>query len=103
MVRAVSLHVAIVLASLIAASVTLVACGPGASHAQGAPGAGGPPPAAVVVMSLAAANLAMNYEYVGQTAGSRDVEVRARVAGTRDAVGLHAGVPSTQGSAGPPG
>jgi membrane fusion protein (multidrug efflux system) len=80
-VRAVSLHMAIVLASLIAASVTLVACGPGASHAQGAPGAGGPPPAAVVVMSLAATNLAMNYEYVGQTAGSRDVEVRARVAG----------------------
>ena len=80
-VRAVSLHMAIVLASLIAASFTLVACGPSASHAQGAPGAGGPPPAAVVVMSLAATNLAMNYEYVGQTAGSRDVEVRARVAG----------------------
>jgi membrane fusion protein (multidrug efflux system) len=32
-------------------------------------------------MSVAASNLAMNYEYVGQTAGSRDVEVRARVAG----------------------
>ena len=80
-VRAVSLHMAIVLASLIAASVTLVACGPGASHAQAAPGAGGPPPAAVVVMSLAATNLAMNYEYVGQTAGSREVEVRARVTG----------------------
>ena len=63
-------------------SVTLVGCGPGASHAQGAPGAGGgPPPAAVVVTSLAATDLAMNYEYVGQTAGSRDVEVRARVAG----------------------
>ncbi len=30
---------------------------------------------------MAASNLAMNYEYVGQTAGSRDVEVRARVAG----------------------
>ena len=80
-VRAVSLHAATVLASLIAASVMLVACGPGASRAQGTPGAGGPPPAAVVVMSLAATNLAMNYEYVGQTAGSRDIEVRARVAG----------------------
>jgi membrane fusion protein (multidrug efflux system) len=78
--RAVSLHAVIVLASLIAASLTLVACGDG-PHAQGAPGAGGPPPAAVVVMSLAATDLAMNYEYVGQTAGSRDVEVRARVAG----------------------
>ena len=32
-VHAVSLHVAIVLASLLAASVTLTACGAGASHA----------------------------------------------------------------------
>ncbi|GAB2595801.1 efflux RND transporter periplasmic adaptor subunit [Ramlibacter solisilvae] len=75
------LHAAIVLASLIAASITLVACEPSASHAQGPPGAGGPPPAPVAVTSLVATNLAMNYEYVGQTAGSRDVEVRARVAG----------------------
>jgi membrane fusion protein, multidrug efflux system len=79
--RAVLLHAAVVLASLIAVSVTLVACGPSASHAQGPPGAGGPPPAPVTVTSLVATNLAMNYEYVGQTAGSRDVEVRARVAG----------------------
>jgi hypothetical protein len=40
-VHAVSLHAAIVLASLIAASVTLVAGGPGVSQAHGAPGAGG--------------------------------------------------------------
>jgi len=33
------------------------------------------------VIALAASNLPMSYEYVGQTAGSRDVEVRARVAG----------------------
>jgi len=79
--RAGSLHAAIVLASLAAASITLIGCGPEASHAQGAAGHGGPPPAAVSVISLAASNLAMNYEYVGQTAGSRDVEVRARVAG----------------------
>jgi membrane fusion protein (multidrug efflux system) len=78
--RAGALHAAVVLASIAAASITLVACGPNASHAQGA-GHGGPPPAAVAVMAAAASNLAMNYEYVGQTAGSRDVEVRARVAG----------------------
>ena len=54
---------------------------PQRSHAQGGGHAGGPPPAAVAVMAVAASNLAMNYEYVGQTAGSRDVEVRARVAG----------------------
>jgi membrane fusion protein (multidrug efflux system) len=71
----------VVLVSIAAASITLIGCGPNASHAQGAPGAGGPPPAAVAVVALAATNLAMNYEYVGQTAGSRDVEVRARVAG----------------------
>ncbi|GAB3762387.1 efflux RND transporter periplasmic adaptor subunit [Ramlibacter monticola] len=80
-VRAAALHAVIVLASLVAASIMLVACGPDASHARGQPGAGGPPPAVVVVTSLVATNLAMNYEYVGQTAGSRDVEVRARVAG----------------------
>ncbi len=77
--RAVALHIAVVLTCVAAASFTLVGCGPDASHAQGAQG--GPPPAAVAVVSLAATNLAMNYEYVGQTAGSRDVEVRARVAG----------------------
>jgi len=77
--RAMALHVAVVLTCVAAASFTLVGCGPDASHAQGAPGS--PPPAVVAVVSLAATNLAMNYEYVGQTAGSRDVEVRARVAG----------------------
>jgi len=79
--RAASLHAAIVLASLAAASITLVGCGPDASHAQGTAGHAGPPPAAVAVISMAASNLAMSYEYVGQTAGSRDIEVRARVAG----------------------
>jgi membrane fusion protein (multidrug efflux system) len=73
-------HAAVVLASLFAASVALVACGD-QSHAQGGGHAGGPPPAAVSVLAVAASNIAMNYEYVGQTAGSRDVEVRARVAG----------------------
>ena len=80
--RAVALHAAIVLASVFAASVILVGCGPDASHAQEAgPGANGPPPAAVAVLTLAAASVAKDYEYVGQTAGSRDVEVRARVPG----------------------
>jgi membrane fusion protein (multidrug efflux system) len=79
--RASALHVTVVLASIAAASVALIGCGPDASHAQGAAGHGGPPPAAVSVLSVAASNLAMNYEYVGQTAGSRDVEVRARVSG----------------------
>ena len=79
--RAAAVHAAVVLASIAAASVMLIGCGPDVSHAQGAGGHAGPPPAAVAVLSMAASNLAMDYEYVGQTAGSRDVEVRARVAG----------------------
>jgi membrane fusion protein (multidrug efflux system) len=39
------------------------------------------PPAAVSVEKVALANLPATYEYVGQTAGSRDVEVRSRVSG----------------------
>jgi len=78
--RAHVVHAAMVVAS-ISAAFALIGCGPNASHAQGAAPGGAPPPAAVAVMTLAATNLAMNYEYVGQTAGSRDVEVRPRVAG----------------------
>jgi len=78
--RAGALHAAVVLASIAAASVALVACGE-ASHAQGAGAHAGPPPAAVAVVALAATSLPISYEYVGQTAGSRDVEVRARVSG----------------------
>jgi membrane fusion protein (multidrug efflux system) len=42
---------------------------------------GGMPPPEVSVIEVAARNLPATYEYVGQTAGSRDVEVRARVTG----------------------
>ena len=58
--------------------VLLVAC---SRAEEGPPGAGAPPPAPVAVEKLAPADLPAVYEYVGQTAGSRDVEVRARVAG----------------------
>ncbi|MBE7420755.1 MAG: biotin/lipoyl-binding protein [Ideonella sp.] len=78
--RADALHAAVVLASIAAASIALVACGE-ASHAQGAGAHQGPPPAAVSVAAVATTALPMSYEYVGQTAGSRDVEVRARVSG----------------------
>src|SRR5262245_56520937 len=61
------------------ASATLAGCG----QSNGAPEGhgGGMPPATVAVQKLAAANVPAVYEYVGQTAGSRDVEVRARVSG----------------------
>jgi membrane fusion protein, multidrug efflux system len=62
-------------------ALALVGCGPSALQAQGGAGGGGPPPAPVAVATVTAGNLAASYEYVGQTAGSRDVEVRARVSG----------------------
>jgi membrane fusion protein (multidrug efflux system) len=73
------LHAAVVLASVLSATVVLVGCGAEASPEQ--PGANGPPPAPVAVLSVAATRVPVDYEYVGQTAGSRDVEVRARVPG----------------------
>jgi membrane fusion protein (multidrug efflux system) len=39
------------------------------------------PPASVAVMKVSPAAVDATFEYVGQTAGSRDVEVRARVSG----------------------
>ena len=55
----------------------LAACG------QGQPGGGhgGFPPAQVGVISVAPRTLPVSWEYVGQTTGSKDVEVRARVTG----------------------
>jgi len=65
-----------------AASVLLLqACGPG--DGQGGPGGGfaGMPPPEVNVMTVQPKTLPAVFEYTGQTAGSREVEVRARVAG----------------------
>jgi len=41
----------------------------------------GPPPADVTVQKVSPHDVPATWEYVGQTAGSRDIEVRARVAG----------------------
>ncbi len=56
----------------------LVACSRG--EAQGGH-AGGPPPAPVTVQTVSVADVPVVFEYVGQVAGARDAEVRARVAG----------------------
>ena len=63
----------IALASL---ALILAACGQGP---QGGPQ--GFPPAQVTVATVATRDLPVSWEYVGQTAGSKDVEVRARVTG----------------------
>jgi membrane fusion protein (multidrug efflux system) len=70
---------AITVASLLAVAVLLSACGKSGAESAGAPG--GMPPAAVAVAAVALVDVPVVYEYVGQTAGSREVEVRARVNG----------------------
>jgi len=64
-----------------AASIALVtaACGP--SGPQGGGGFHGFPPAEVVTLTVAPRSFPVAFEYVGQTLGSKDVEVRARVTG----------------------
>jgi membrane fusion protein (multidrug efflux system) len=61
----------------VVAAFLLVGCSPSQSKAAFA----GFPPAEVNVVSVAPHNFPVAFEYVGQTAGSKDVEVRARVTG----------------------
>src|SRR5258708_3768025 len=63
--------------SLILIAVLAAACGP-----KGPPGGhGGMPPAVVAVQEVKPRTVPIEYECPAQTAGSREVEVRARVAG----------------------
>jgi membrane fusion protein (multidrug efflux system) len=62
----------------------LPACGPSNGQEKGGKGGpmgGGMPPSEVAVMTAAVQSIPVTFEYVGQTAGSREVEVRARVTG----------------------
>lgn len=59
----------------------LVAAGCGDKGQHGAAGHGGMPPAVVAVQEVKPKTVAVEFEYPAQTAGSREVEVRARVAG----------------------
>ncbi|MDR7377260.1 membrane fusion protein (multidrug efflux system) [Rhodoferax ferrireducens] len=59
--------------------LALVACGKSAS--QAGPAGGQMPPPEVSVVTVQAQSHSVELEYVGQTAGSRETEVRARVAG----------------------
>jgi membrane fusion protein (multidrug efflux system) len=61
--------------------LVLAACGPGGDGKKGAGPGGGMPPALVSVMVVEAKTLPAAFEYPGQTLGSREVEVRARVTG----------------------
>lgn len=59
----------------------LAACGKGADTKGGAGGPPAMPPPQVSVVTVQAKDAPLTYEYTGQTAGSRETEVRARVSG----------------------
>ena len=73
-----SLHSRLSRAALLLLSAAVAAaCGP-----KGPPGGhGGMPPALVAVQEVQPKTIAVEFEYPAQTAGSREVEVRSRVAG----------------------
>jgi membrane fusion protein (multidrug efflux system) len=62
---------------LVATALVVAGCARGDEHA----GKGGFPPAAVTVQELKSVTVPVRFEYVGQTAGSKEAEVRARVQG----------------------
>jgi membrane fusion protein, multidrug efflux system len=82
-------------------ALALAACSPSngapdkGGH-KGGPGAGMPPPE-VTVATVAPQALPATFEYVGQTAGSREVDVRARVAGILLKRNFAEGAPVRQG------
>ena len=80
-------------------SLALAACSPSNGSEKkggGGPGMGMPPPE-VNVATVAPKNVPVTFEYVGQTAGSREVEVRARVTGILLKRNFDEGAPVKQG------
>ncbi len=67
------------LVSIAATAVVLTACGKANGEDKG--GKGGFPPAPVSVQEVKTTTVPIRFEYVGQTAGSKEAEVRARVQG----------------------
>lgn len=63
-----------------ALAAALAGCGQSHGESGGGHGFGGPPPQ-VNVVTVQAQTLPVSFEYTGQTLGSREVEVRARVTG----------------------
>ncbi len=63
----------------------------------GGPPGGGMPPAQVSVITVEKRDVPVRYEYVAQTAGYREVEVRARVTGILQKRGFREGAPVKKG------
>lgn len=70
-----------ILVLVLVAATALAACGQKEGGAGGHGGGGGMPPAVVAVQEVQPRTIPVEFEYPAQTAGSREVEVRARVAG----------------------
>lgn len=68
---------------VVSVALVLTACSPSNGNEKKVPGpmGGGMPPSEVTVTTATREALPVTWEYVGQTAGSREVEVRARVTG----------------------
>jgi membrane fusion protein (multidrug efflux system) len=69
---------------IVSVAAVVAACSPSNGREKGAGGhgpGGGMPPSEVTVTTATQEALPVTWEYVGQTAGSREVEVRARVTG----------------------
>ena len=69
---------------IVSVAVVVAACSPSNGKEKGGGGhgpGGGMPPSEVTVTTATQEALPVTWEYVGQTAGSREVEVRARVTG----------------------
>ncbi|WP_395702841.1 efflux RND transporter periplasmic adaptor subunit [Aquabacterium sp.] len=92
--RRVSMYGAVLALTSVAVAVLLTGCGPSGAQPGGH---GGPPPAPVVVEKVVPADVPVVYEYVGQTVGSREVEVRARVAGILQQRNFTEGAPVRKG------
>jgi membrane fusion protein, multidrug efflux system len=87
---------------LLSAAVVVAACSPSNGHEKGGKGGGhgpmgGMPPPEVTVAAVTPQVLPVTFEYVGQTAGSREVEVRARVTGILLKRNFTEGTPVKQG------
>jgi len=75
-------------------ALLLAACGPGG---PGGHGGGGMPPAVVAVQEVQPKTIPVEFEYPAQTAGSREVEVRARVSGILQKRNYEEGAPVRAG------
>jgi len=71
---------ALTLAVTVVATIAILASCGRDGHAQGG-GGGGMPPALVSVQTVKPVSVPVRFEFVGQTAGSKEAEVRARVQG----------------------